>query len=267
MKKTIQCINFDLDSVLYIPSEFLETTLLMSVKAMLQTGLKAELHEALEKLKAIRSVDSNAKDHFNKLCLFYNKNNDPLIIAAAIEKYWDCKIGNMTSAPETILVLSLLYEKFPLSIISNGPPLKQAGKIVRLGLAHFFSKFDDDLKFQEHYFYSTSEKLKVKPFPYLWLQSKKDIGYDFSAALMIGDRYWEDIFGANRLGMITVKMNRGRHSAETTEEAFEKAMQTREVRDYFLKEHPRQEILSLMKPHYTIDSLQELIKLVNFLNG
>ena len=262
MKREIQCINFDLDSVLYIPSDFLETTLLMSVKAMMQAGLKADLHDALAKLTEIRSGDSNAKDHFDKLCLFFNKRYDPLVIAAGIEKYWDCKIGNMTSAPETILVLNILYRQYPLCIISNGPPLKQAGKIVRLGLAHFFSKYDEDLKFHEHYFYATSEQMKRKPFPFLWLESRKDIGYEFPAAAMVGDRYWEDIFGANRLGMITVKLNRGRHAEETIEEAFDKAMGMEEMQDYFLKEHSREEIHSLMKPDYTINNLKELLEVL-----
>lgn len=262
MKRKIQCINFDLDSVLYIPSDFLETTLLMSVKAMIQAGLKADLHDALVKLTEIRSGDSNAKDHFDKLCLFFNKRYDPLVIAAGIEKYWDCKIGNMTSAPETILVLNILYRQYPLCIISNGPPLKQAGKIVRLGLAHFFSKYDENLKFKEHYFYATSEKMKQKPFPFLWFESSRDIGYPFENAVMVGDRYWEDIFGANRLGMVTVKLNRGRHAEETIEEAFDKAVGTDVAKEYFLKEHSGDEILGLMEPDYTIDNLQELIGLL-----
>jgi putative hydrolase of the HAD superfamily len=262
MKKNIQCINFDLDSVLYIPSDFLESTLLMSVKAMLQTGLRAELHEALEKLKEIRSTDSNAKDHFDKLCLFFNKKYDPLIIAAGIEKYWDCKIGNMTTAPETMFILSTLYPTYHLSIISNGPALKQAGKIVRLGLAHFFSKYDKKLQLKQHHFYATPKKNQVKPFPYLWLQSKKDIGYEFPSAVMVGDRYWEDIFGAKRLGMNTVKIDRGNHLEENIEKAFEKAMQSPEMKDYFLKEHSRREIFSLMKPDYTVHSLQELIEIL-----
>ena len=95
MKRKIECINFDLDSVLYIPSEFLETALRMSVKAMMQTGLKAGLDEALQKLIEIRFLNSNAKNHFNELCFYFNKKYDPLIIAAGIEKYWDCKIGTM----------------------------------------------------------------------------------------------------------------------------------------------------------------------------
>jgi hypothetical protein len=62
--------------------------------------------------------------------------------------------------------------------------------------------------------------------------------------------------------MITVKMNRGSHLEETVEKAYENAMQTQEIKDYFLKEHSRREIISLMKPDYTIHSLQELIRLL-----
>ncbi len=38
MERKIECINFDLDSVLYIPSDFLETTLLISIRAMIEGG-------------------------------------------------------------------------------------------------------------------------------------------------------------------------------------------------------------------------------------
>jgi putative hydrolase of the HAD superfamily len=257
MKRKIQCIHFDLDSVLYIPTEFLETSLLVSVKAMIEAGLKATPSKALKKLEQIRALDPNAKNHFDRLCLHFNKRYDPLIIAAGVEKYWDCKVGIMTSAPEAKLVLSSLHDKYPLVIITNGPPLKQAGKIVRLGLGHFFSRYDRQKKVQEHLFYATAEKSKTKPHPHLWLKAQKDLGYDFSMAIMVGDRYWEDMFGAKRLGMITVKITQGPHAHETIQEAFKKASGTEEMA-FFLKEHTRKDMLKLMKPDYTITSLRRL---------
>ena len=258
MRRKIECIHFDLDSVLYIPSEFLETSLLVSVKAMIETGLKATPSKALKKLEEIRSSDPNAKNHFDKLCLHFNKRYDPLIIAAGVEKYWDCKVGVMTSAPEAKLVLSALYDKYPLVIITNGPPLKQAGKIVRLGLGHFFSRFDSRRKVQKHHFYATAEKSKMKPFPHLWLKSQKDLGHSFSRAVMVGDRYWEDIFGAKRLGMITVKISQGPHAHETIGEAYKNACESEEMMAFFQKEHTRKEMLNTMKPDYTIASLRRL---------
>ncbi|MBU2499377.1 MAG: HAD family hydrolase [Proteobacteria bacterium] len=263
MERKIECINFDLDSVLYIPSDFLEATLLMTIRAMTETGLKASPKKALKKLKEIRAIDPNAKDHFDQLCLHFNGSSDPLIVAAGIEKYWDCKIGMMTSAPETKLTLRSLYEKYPLAIVSNGPPLKQAGKIVRLGLSHFFSRYDARLKVQNHLFYATSEKRKMKPYPYLWLKSKKAIDYKFPRALMVGDRLWEDVFGARRLGMIAIRVNQGPHSHETVKKAFENASERKAEISFFLKRHTKEEILELMEPDYSITSLGELEKTVS----
>lgn len=263
VKRKIECIHFDLDSVLYVPSEFLETTLLMSIKAMIQTGLKADLSEAMERLKEIRAIDSNAKDHFDRLCLHFNQVHDPVIIAAGVERYWDCKIGIMTTAPESNLILSTLFNKYPLTIVSNGPPLKQAGKIVRLGLSHYFSQHDSDLNVKKHLFYCAPEKGRGKPFPYLWLQSREDIGYGFSCAVMVGDRYWNDVFGARRLGMIAVKVNQGPHARETIGEAFEREWQSKENRSFFSQHHSEKEIMALMEPDYSIDSLKELEKIVD----
>jgi FMN phosphatase YigB (HAD superfamily) len=262
MGRELECVIFDLDSVLYIPSDFLETTLMISVRAMIDAGLKATPKRALRKLEDIRSIDPNGKDHFDQLCLHFNKRHDPLVIATGIEKYWDCKIGIMTSAPETIYVLSALHEKYPLAVVSNGPPLKQAGKVVRLGLSHFFSRYDVRSRINKHFFYATSETMKMKPYPHLWQKSRRDIGYHFPRALMVGDRYWEDVFGARRLGMMAVKVNQGPHSHETIAEALEKASQSKRMMAYFTQRHTKQEILQLMEPNLTIPSLRELEKAI-----
>jgi putative hydrolase of the HAD superfamily len=262
MERKIECINFDLDSVLYVPSDFLETTLLISIRAMIEVGLKAGPKEALKKLQEIRSADPNAVDHFDRLCLHFNKGFDPLVIAAGIEKYWDCKVGVMTCAPGTKPVLSTLHDKYSLAIITNGPPLKQAGKIVRLGLSHFFSRAEPSRKLQKHLTYATSERAKVKPYPYLWRISRRELGYRFSRAVMVGDRYWEDMFGAKRLGMITIKVNQGPHSHETVEEALEKGFQSRGMKTYFLKRHSMEEIRRFMRPDHTIPSLGRLERVI-----
>ena len=261
-KAKIECIHFDLDSVLYMPSDFLETTLLMSIKAMIQIGLKARPEEALAVLNKIRSTDSNAKDHFDQLCYYFNKEHDPLIVAAGVEKYWDCKIGIMTSAPEANVALNALYQKYPLTIVTNGPPIKQAGKIVRLGLSHFFSKYDQQMNVEKHFFYATQEQNIQKPYPYLWEQAQKEIGFDFSRSVMVGDRYWQDMFGAKRLGMITVKVNQGNYSSETMEEAFKRGWRAEEEYPFFSKQHTPEEVLKLMKPDYTLDHLKDLEKVV-----
>jgi FMN phosphatase YigB (HAD superfamily) len=258
MKKKIACIHFDLDSVLYVPSNFLETALQMSINAMIQVGLKAEKETALSTLKAIRSLDSNGKDHFNQLCFHFNNEHDPIIIATGVEKYWDCKISLMASTPEANPILNALYSKCPLTLITNGPPIKQAGKVIRLSLNHFFSRYDNKMNLRKHYFYASDKSKEQKPYPDLWLQAQKDIGFDFSRAIMVGDRYLQDIFGAKRLGMITIKVNQGGYTDENIDEAFVAYQRLEAKHPFFSREHSPDRVRCMMIPDYTICHLKEL---------
>jgi HAD superfamily hydrolase (TIGR01662 family) len=235
----------------------------MSVNAMIQVGLRAEQENGVRRLREIRSLDSNAKDHFNQLCFHFNREHDPIIISAGVEKYWECKISLMTSAPEANPILNALYSRYPLTIITNGPPIKQAGKIIRLRLSHFFSRYDRKMSLQKHYFYASNERHHQKPYPGLWRQAQKDIGFDFSRAVMVGDRYLNDIFGAKRLGMITIKVNQGAHADESIDEAFEGYQRLESRHPFFSTEHTPEEVRSLMIPDYTIHHLKELESVVD----
>ena len=255
----LECILFDLDSVLFIPSAFLENTLKLSVKVMIENGLRADFDEALKKLKEIRATDSNAGDHFDRLCKFYNSRFDPIIIASGVEKYWDCKSGNMMAAPHAHYVLGSLSQDYPLAIISNGRPVKQAAKLVRLGLAHFFTHYDPQKGVYERFFYATNDPVMAKPNPFLWEKAIQDINFSYTHALMVGDRYWTDMLGAKVLGMITVKINQGEHRHETITEAYEKNHQGALLSGIT---GSKNEILSAMQPDYIIESLEELPEVI-----
>jgi HAD superfamily hydrolase (TIGR01549 family) len=256
----IECIHFDLDSVLYIPSAFLENTLKLSVRVMIENGLHADFEEALAKLKEIRETDSNASDHFDRLCHCFNGTIDPIVIASGVEKYWDCKSGNMMAAPHAHYVLGHLSQKCPLSIISNGRPVKQAAKLVRLGLAHFFTHYDPYKGVYERFFYATDDPALVKPNPFLWEKARQDLNFSYKRAIMVGDRYWADMLGARRLGMTTVKINQGEHRHETIAEAYEKNIRSASISGIT---GSREEILAAMQPDYTINSLDELPPIVH----
>lgn len=262
MTSIIDSIHFDLDSVLYIPTEFLEATLALTIKVMIQTGLKASFDDALKTLKQIRSFDSNAENHFDQLCLHFNGNCDPIIIAAGVEKYWDCKIGNMTCAPDTRLILNQLYQSFPLAIISNGKPVKQAGKIYRLGLWHYFSRFNSQFHLEKRFFYASLDNDKQKPYSYLWKVAQKDINFRFSHSVMVGDRFWQDILGSKKLSMVSIKINQGPHAAETMEEVYEKKLASGELEKVFGEKRPKDEVMELMAPDFTISSLREIIPIL-----
>ena len=260
MPVKIECIHFDLDSVLYIPSAFLENTLKLSVKVMIETGLRAGFEEALEKLKEIRAADSNAGDHFDRLCEHFNGRFDPIVIASGVEKYWDCKSGNMMAAPHAHYVLGSLSQRFPISIISNGRPVKQAAKLVRLGLAHFFTHYDLRKGVYERFFYATDDATRAKPNPFLWERARQNMNFSYGHAIMVGDRYWADMLGAKLLGMTTVKINQGEHCDETLVDAYEKNFKHAPVSGITANS---EDIKSAMQPDYIIDSLEELPDLVS----
>ena len=256
----IECIHFDLDSVLYIPAAFLENTLNLTTRVMIENGLQADFEQALAKLHEIRSEDSNAGNHFDLLCEHFNGTLDPMIIASGVEKYWDCKAGNMMAAPHAHYVLGRLAQNYPLSIISNGRPVKQAGKLIRLELAHFFTRYDSDKGVYKRFFYATDDPAKAKPHPSLWLQSRQDVSFAFENALMVGDRYWAELLGAKLLGMTTVKINQGEHRFETIAQAFEK---NRHMIEKLFDTPPTQEtIMGLMQPDFEINSLEDLLGVV-----
>jgi len=256
----IECIQFDLDSVLYIPAAFLENTLNLTVRVMIENGLQADFEPALDKLNEIRSEDSNAGNHFDLLCEHFNGASDPMIIASGVEKYWDCKAGNMMAAPHAHYVLGRLAQNYPLSIISNGRPVKQAGKLIRLELAHFFTRYDSDKGVYQRFFYATDDAASAKPHPYLWQQSQLDVSFTFENAIMVGDRYWADMLGAKLLGMTTVKINQGEHRFETIGQAYEKNFY---MIDKLFDTPPAQEtVMDFMQPDFEINSLEDLLGVI-----
>jgi len=256
----IECIHFDLDSVLYIPAAFLENTLSLAVRVMIENGLQADFDEALAKLHEIRGTDSNAGNHFDMLCEHFNGSPDPLIIASGVEKYWDCKSGNMMAAPHAHYVLGRLAQNYPLSIISNGRPVKQAGKLIRLELAHFFTRYDSEKGVYKRFFYATDDPAKAKPHPYLWEQSRQDVSFAFKNAIMVGDRSWADMLGAKLLGMATVKINQGEHRFETISQAYEK---NAFMIDKLFDTPPAQDtVMGLLQPDFEIDSLEDLLGVI-----
>ena len=256
----IECIHFDLDSVLYIPAAFLENTLSLAVRVMIENGLQADFEQALARLHEIRSEDSNAGNHFDMLCEHFNGNLDPLIIASGVEKYWDCKSGNMMAAPHAHYVLGRLAQNYPLSIISSGRPVKQAGKLIRLELAHFFTRYDSEKGVYKRFFYATDDPAKAKPHPYLWQQSQQDVSFTFENAIMVGDRSWADMLGAKLLGMTTVKINQGEHRFETIAQAYEKNAFM--IDKLFDTPPARETVMGLMQADYEIDSLEDLLGVI-----
>lgn len=106
-------------------------------------------------------------------------------------------------------VLEYLDKKYQLHIITNGFEEVQLIKLKSAGIIQYF----DQIVF--------SEKVGVKkPHPLIFKQAIKGAGATFDNSIMIGDDYYADIQGAQRVKMDSVYFNfyRDEHAYKTDKE-------------------------------------------------
>lgn len=101
-----------------------------------------------------------------------------------------------TLLPHTIAVLNYLKDKYQLHIITNGFEETQLIKLKHSGLTNYFNQV------------VFSEKVGVKkPHPLIFKQAVKSAGANFTNSIMIGDDYYADICGAQRVNMDSIYFN------------------------------------------------------------
>jgi len=98
--------------------------------------------------------------------------------------------------PHTIEVLTYLSTKYKLHIITNGFEEVQHIKLKTCKIDHFFNQL------------IFSEKVGVKkPHPLIFKKALKNAGASVKNAIMIGDDYYADIYGAQRVKMDCIYFN------------------------------------------------------------
>lgn len=245
----VKCIHFDLDSVLYVYTDFIERAIRECTSEMIARGLNAGHDDAIAKLRQIRAKDPNSHQHFDELCYHFNKSYDKIIIASAIERYWEIKNTVIKPVFGAKTVLKTLRDAgYVLTIVTNGIPIKQAGKVVKLGLDKYFYNPENG-KFN---FFAGLEN--GKPKAHLWNEAKKRTGIEHKDSVMVGDRLYSDIYGANRLKMKTILVRQGPHASETPEEVYRK--KGLKNRDFF----------RLCRPDAEVDDIREIPKIITQFN-
>lgn len=134
-------------------------------------------------------------ERFHQTLLKFNYNN--LSLADEIGNYYvDNSPLQTILLPFTIDVLEHLKDKYKLHIITNGFEEIQLIKLKNSKIAHYF----DQVIF--------SEKVGVKkPHPLIFKQAIKGAGASFKNSIMIGDDYYADICGAQRVNMDSIYFN------------------------------------------------------------
>jgi len=200
--KDLDAIFFDVDDTLFSTTWFARRARRNAVRAMVDAGLDHGEEEILAELaEVISEFSSNYGQHFDKLLTRLpgrrvENANSALIVAAGVAAYHDTKFRELTPFEDAIpLLVDLRKTGLRIGIITHGRTLKQAEKIVRLGLV---SHFDADAIF-------ISEQVGIsKPNPKLYRTALERLALDPARAMYVGDNPKHDIVPVQSLGMIAV---------------------------------------------------------------
>lgn len=214
MPDTLRAIFFDIDDTLYSTSEFAALARKNAIENMRAHGFRMSVEDALRELEEIvGEFTSNYEHHFDKLLLrvprhYYEPVSPTILVAAAVVGYHETKFRSLRAYEDAVDVLRLLREQtqLKLGVITSGLPLKQAEKLVRLGVCDLF---DPNAIF-------ISDELGIsKPNPKLYLRACAALAIRPSEAMYVGDRPKMDIDPPNKIGMITVLNRRsGKYADE-----------------------------------------------------
>ncbi len=213
-KPRLSAVLFDIDDTLYSTTAFARRARENSIAAMIRQGLKIDPARCYEELvEVISEFSSNYEHHYEKLLSRLPASatrgvNPSILVAAAVVAYHRTKSRELVPYPDVIPVLAALARRrLLLGVVTSGLAVKQAEKLIRLGV---IGHLDPRAIF-------ISEQIGIsKPNPKLYLTACRRLGLSPQTVLYVGDDPRMDVDPPNRIGMRTVRIRRGgRHDGES----------------------------------------------------
>ncbi|HKX46896.1 MAG TPA: TIGR02253 family HAD-type hydrolase [Planctomycetota bacterium] len=197
----LRAVLFDIDDTLYSTTEFAQRARANAVRAMVEAGLGLPEEVVARELdEVIAEFSSNYDHHFDKLLqrlrpAALERINPAVVVAAGVAAYHDTKFRELKPFPDVVPLLRTLRSAgVGRGIVSHGWTVKQAEKIVRLGLLPYL---DLDAIF-------ISDQIGIaKPNPKLYQTALRDLGLQASDVLYVGDHPAHDVGPPKALGMRT----------------------------------------------------------------
>jgi putative hydrolase of the HAD superfamily len=219
--KDIKAVLFDIDDTLFDSTTLAEMARMNAVKAMIESGLPLrDVNKGYRLLmKIVQKYGSNYDQHFDRLLDTLGCNRDPKIVAAGIVAYHDTKLAYIKPDPDVIPTLIALRDKdCKLGIVSNGRSVKQWEKIIRLGLHHFFHTvvISEDVGFE-------------KPDPKIFEVALKELRIRPEEAIYTGDSPEIDMLGANKAGLVSVRLIKQAHKEPTLNRDMQPKLKIRKI--------------------------------------
>ncbi len=196
----IKAVLFDIDNVLYNSSYQVEMARRAAVQAMIRAaGWDISVEEGMERLEDIvGKYGSNFNKHYDMLV--GDRDDKYRIVAAGVVAYHNTKRLHLKPYDDTVPILTRLRNSgYKTGIVTNGLAVKQWEKLVRLGLENIFGTV------------VISEEAGVeKPDPAIFERACGELEVLPEECVYVGDRLDTDILGANKAGMTSVRLLRGK---------------------------------------------------------
>jgi putative hydrolase of the HAD superfamily len=210
--RRLAAILFDIDDTLFSTTEFARKARTNAVRAMRAAGLDVPEERVLRELdEVLAEFSSNYEHHFDKLLQRLRPDclaciNPALIVAAGVVAYHDTKFRELAPFEDVLPLLSdLRAAGLKLGVVTHGWTVKQAEKLVRLGVVPYL---DPAAVF-------ISDQIGIsKPNPKLYATALEDLGLPAGEVMYVGDNPEHDIAPPRSLGMVTVWSRRAaKHDA------------------------------------------------------
>jgi len=206
----IKLVGFDLDDCLFDSTGLSERARIKGINAMIELGLKIEKEKAIKMImEIVKEYGSNSSKHYNYFIRRYNRLESVeekipyslqfKYISAAVMAYHGEKINSIKVYDDVIPCLKELKKKgLKTAIISDGLPIKQYEKILRLNIDELI-----DLTV-------ISDEIGIrKPNPKLFEHCLKRFGVKGIETIYIGDRIDKDIIPAKLNNIYSIYVHRG----------------------------------------------------------
>ena len=243
----IKLVGFDLDDCLFDSTGLSDRARLKGINAMIDLGLKIDKQNAIKMItEVVKEYGSNSSNHYNYFIRRFNRLENVRekipyslqfkYISAAVMAYHKEKIDSIKLYDDVKPCLNKLREMgLKSAIISDGLPIKQYEKILRLGI-------DDLIDLT-----TISDEIGVrKPNPKLFEFCLKKFNIKGSETIYIGDRLEKDIIPAKLCNIHSILIHRGgKYDTYKTGNKFPEGI----------------------KPDYEISNLNEIFNIIDEINS
>jgi len=211
MTRILKAVLFDIDDTLFPSSEFADKARRSAIEAIVAAGLDVDEDVAMGELHdVVKEFTSNYGNHFDQLVVRLGEHLRPgvhraLVVAAGVRAYHDTK-SHLQAFPDALRCIRRLRKTDLLrGILTNGLTIKQAEKLVRLGLQDAFSPGA---------LYISEDLGVAKPHQRIFKIACDGMGVSPAETMYVGDNPIKDIDGAHEAGLITcLRRGSGKHAA------------------------------------------------------